>query len=170
MGVGGREIITIQVGQCGNQIGREFWGQALKEHVAANPGGSFKAEMSTFFRNVDSRGHIDQDLSVGEGNTPIATLRARAVLVDMEDGVIKETLSSPLGSLFDSRHLVTDVFGAGNNWAHGFGMYGPQHSEALSEAVSELRRKIDVYIYIYIYIYIWRPRYTLSASFSTKLS
>ncbi len=135
MGAGGREIITIQVGQCGNQIGREFWGQALKEHVAANPSGSFKAEMSTFFRNVDSRGHVDKELIVGEGTTPITTLRARAVLVDMEDGVVKETLSGPLGSLFDSRHLVTDVFGSGNNWAHGFGMYGPQHAEALSEAV-----------------------------------
>jgi len=27
-----REFITIQVGQCGNQIGREFWKMALNEH------------------------------------------------------------------------------------------------------------------------------------------
>ncbi len=27
-----REIVTIQVGQCGNQIGRQFWHEALKEH------------------------------------------------------------------------------------------------------------------------------------------
>ena len=27
-----REIITIQVGQCGNQIGMEFWKQLCAEH------------------------------------------------------------------------------------------------------------------------------------------
>ena len=28
-----REIVTIQVGQCGNQIGRSFWSAALHEHA-----------------------------------------------------------------------------------------------------------------------------------------
>ena len=28
-----RELITIQVGQCGNQIGRQFWNLALQEHA-----------------------------------------------------------------------------------------------------------------------------------------
>ena len=32
-----RELITIQVGQCGNQVGCKFWEMALKEHAAANP-------------------------------------------------------------------------------------------------------------------------------------
>ena len=27
-----REIITLQVGQCGNQIGSEFWKQLCAEH------------------------------------------------------------------------------------------------------------------------------------------
>jgi len=27
-----REIITLQVGQCGNQIGMEFWKQLCAEH------------------------------------------------------------------------------------------------------------------------------------------
>jgi len=27
-----REIITLQVGQCGNQIGSEFWKQLCTEH------------------------------------------------------------------------------------------------------------------------------------------
>ena len=32
-----RELITVQIGQCGNQIGCKFWEMALKEHAAANP-------------------------------------------------------------------------------------------------------------------------------------
>ena len=28
-----REIITIQTGQCGNQIGMEFWNKLCEEHA-----------------------------------------------------------------------------------------------------------------------------------------
>ncbi len=32
-----RELITIQVGQCGNQIGLKFWELLLEEHAKYNP-------------------------------------------------------------------------------------------------------------------------------------
>jgi hypothetical protein len=54
----------------------------------------------------------------------------------MEDGVVNETLNGPLGDLFDQKQLVTDVYGAGNNWSHGYAVYGPQYKDALLEAVS----------------------------------
>jgi tubulin epsilon len=50
-----RELITIQVGQCGNQVGSRFWDLALREHAANNPRGVFDEPLSAFFRNVDSR-------------------------------------------------------------------------------------------------------------------
>lgn len=33
-----REIITLQVGQCGNQIGMEFWKQLALEHGISKDG------------------------------------------------------------------------------------------------------------------------------------
>jgi tubulin gamma len=33
-----REIITLQVGQCGNQIGDEFWKRLCLEHGISNEG------------------------------------------------------------------------------------------------------------------------------------
>ena len=42
-----REIITIRVGQCGNQIGWRFWDLALREH--ASRGILFDDAMSSFF-------------------------------------------------------------------------------------------------------------------------
>jgi hypothetical protein len=33
-----REIIGIQVGQCGNQIGTEFWKQLCREHGISDEG------------------------------------------------------------------------------------------------------------------------------------
>jgi tubulin epsilon len=41
-----RELITVQVGQCGNQIGCKFWELALKEHAAYNPSGVYDDAIS----------------------------------------------------------------------------------------------------------------------------
>ena len=64
-----REIITVQVGQCGLQLGTRFWELALAgcnksfhqilintlgaEHSSQNVDGFYNNSMSTFFRNVD---------------------------------------------------------------------------------------------------------------------
>jgi len=41
-----RELITVQVGQCGNQIGCRFWEAALQEHAAYNPAGVYDDALS----------------------------------------------------------------------------------------------------------------------------
>ena len=41
----------------------------------------------------------------------------KAVLVDMEEGVIGEMKRGPLGSLFDHNQLISSVSGSGNNWS-----------------------------------------------------
>lgn len=38
--------MTIQVGQCGNQIGCRFWELALREHAAYNAKGVFDEPLS----------------------------------------------------------------------------------------------------------------------------
>lgn len=87
--------------------------------------------MSTFFRNVDSR--TDRDVAIGDGKQPIYDLKARAILIDMETGPVSETNRGELGDLFDERQFVTGVSGAGNNWAHGNAVYGPEYNEELLE-------------------------------------
>lgn len=131
-----REIITLHVGQCGNQIGRAFWKQALAEHANANVDGLFDDCMSTFFRNVDNR--TKADLAIGDGMQPIYDLKARAVLIDMESGPVSQTLRGELGDLFDERQFVTDVSGAGNNWAHGYAVYGPKYEDELIEVSTSM--------------------------------
>ena len=46
-------------------------------------------------------------------------LKARTVVVDMEEGVINQLINSKLGDLYEIGGFVKDVSGAGNNWAHG---------------------------------------------------
>jgi tubulin epsilon len=59
-----RELVTVTVGQCGNQIGAKFWDMALREHAEHNQLGLFDESMSTFFRNCDTRWVADLSLHV----------------------------------------------------------------------------------------------------------
>ena len=43
-------------------------------------------------------------------------LRARGVMVDMEEGVVNAIKKSVLSELFDADQHVTSVSGCGNNW------------------------------------------------------
>ena len=137
-----REIVTLQFGQCGNQIGRAFWTRSLHEHASNSVtrqwvdkrgeerrGVVFGEEMSTFFRNVDLNGKELYSPS------PLKNLKARACLVDTETGVLDETMRGPLRDLFDTKQIVTDVSGAGNNWAHGYYDYGSKYSDSILELI-----------------------------------
>lgn len=131
-----RELITVQVGQCGNQVGLRFWELALREHQGNR--GLYDDALSSFFRNVDVR---DQHpLEVG---TPISSLKARTVVVDMEEGVIAGLLRSEYGEIFDTRQIISDVSGAGNNWAVGFHEYGQKYKEDISEKVRRTTEYCD---------------------------
>ena len=102
-----REVITVQVGQCGNQIGSRFWDLALREHAAWSSGiAAYDEPMSTFFRHVDARSGAP--LALGDGTVPISSLRARAVMVDTEEGVVSQVLRSPLAELFDRSQVLAD--------------------------------------------------------------
>jgi tubulin epsilon len=44
-------------------------------------------------------------------------------------------LKSELGELFDDRQMISDVSGAGNNWAHGHCFYGPKYESMLIDKI-----------------------------------
>ncbi|CAF2495825.1 unnamed protein product [Rotaria sp. Silwood2] len=105
------EIITLQLGQCGNQIGMEFWRQLCAEHGISPEGKleSFATEGSdrkdVFFYQADDQHYIP-----------------RAVLLDLEPRVIDGILKSSYKHLYNPEnvYISKDGGGAGNNWAQGF--------------------------------------------------
>ena len=105
------QSIIVQIGQCGNQIGSQFWVNALKEHASVDNKGLFTESIASFFRNVDSKG--GRNLPVKSPPSKIQGLRARAVLIDMEEGVLNGLIKSDIGELFSSTQLIKDVSGAG---------------------------------------------------------
>ena len=118
----------IQVGQCGNQIGNQFWNLLLQEHENTPDDDD---ALSAYFRFAPDR------------SSDRMIMKARALLIDMECGPLQETMRSPLGSLFDSTQFVMDVSGAGNNFAHGHYMYGPQYRDKFEEGLRRNAEQCD---------------------------
>ncbi|CAM4649923.1 unnamed protein product [Lepidochelys kempii] len=134
------QSVVVQVGQCGNQIGCRFWDLALREHAAVNKKGIYDEALSSFFRNVDTRNGGDgADIHKGK----IFSLKARALLIDMEEGVVNEILQGPLRDVFDSKQLITDVSGSGNNWAVGHQLYGCRYREHIVEKLRRMAEHCD---------------------------
>lgn len=142
-----KEVITIQVGQTGNQVGLRWWDLLQQEHSLRGLEGTstFKldeneaAALGTFFRPAEGTRPSVGDLQSG-GSSFVDRYRARAVLIDMEENVISQLARSPIGPLFDQRLRLTDVSGAGNNWAVGYAEYGPRYRDSVVELV---RRSLE---------------------------
>ncbi|XP_019875755.2 tubulin gamma-1 chain-like [Aethina tumida] len=118
------EMITLQLGQCGNQIGFEFWKRLCAEH-GINPQGileDFATEgidrKDVFFYQADDDHYIP-----------------RAVLMDLEPRVINSILNSPYSKLYNGENvfLSKNGGGAGNNWASGF-----SQGEKLNEEIFDI--------------------------------
>lgn len=74
-------------------------------------------------------------------SSKINQLRARAVLIDMEEGVVNRVMRSPLGELFrGDTQSITAPSGAGNNWAFGHMVCGPDYDE---EIFDKIRRQAE---------------------------
>ncbi|XP_070761258.1 tubulin beta-2b chain isoform X11 [Enoplosus armatus] len=103
-----REIVHLQAGQCGNQIGAKFWEVISDEH-GIDPTGTY---------------HGDSDLQLDRINVYYNEASGgkyvpRAVLVDLEPGTMDSVRSGPFGQIFRPDNFVFGQSGAGNNWAKG---------------------------------------------------
>lgn len=96
--------------------------------------------MSTFFTNVNTKLSPPKLLSVGD---KIYSLKARSVLIDMEEGVVDKMLNSKFGKLFDNNLRLTDVSGSGNNWGRGFYEYGDLYQDKILEKIRIAVEKCD---------------------------
>ncbi|KAI8927501.1 tubulin beta chain [Entophlyctis helioformis] len=119
-----REIIHVQTGQCGNQIGAKFWEVISDEH-GIDPTGKYQGtndlqleRMSVYYNE-------------GQGGRFVP----RSVLVDLEPGTLDCIKSSPVGHMFRPDNVVNGTAGAGNNWAKGFYTEGAELIEPIMDVI-----------------------------------
>ncbi|QDZ21694.1 beta tubulin [Chloropicon primus] len=131
-----REIVHLQAGQAGNQIGAKFWETIAAEHeISAN--GVF-----------DENGEIEQSKAdVLQENVNVYFSEAcgsryvpRAIMLDLEPSVLDEIYSGSVGSLFKPDAAVRGTSGAGNNWAKGHYTEG---AELIDQALDVARKEVE---------------------------
>ncbi|KAG5194542.1 hypothetical protein JEQ12_012818 [Ovis aries] len=114
-----REIVHIQAGQCGNQIGAKFWEVISDEH-GIDPSGNYVGDsdlqlerISVYYNEASSHKYVP-----------------RAILVDLEPGTMDSVRSGAFGHLFRPDNFIfacgifTGVFGL----LSSCGLQAPEHA------------------------------------------
>uniref|UniRef100_A0A3B4UKS1 Tubulin beta chain n=2 Tax=Seriola TaxID=8160 RepID=A0A3B4UKS1_SERDU len=135
-----REIVHIQAGQCGNQIGAKFWEVISDEH-GIDPTGTYHG---------DSDLQLDR-ISVYYNEATGGKYVPRAILVDLEPGTMDSVRSGPFGQIFRPDNFVfggwnKDISYAFLHWYTGEGMDEMEFTEAesnMNDLVSEYQQYQD---------------------------
>ncbi|EEQ82258.1 hypothetical protein NCER_101053 [Vairimorpha ceranae BRL01] len=127
-----REIIHLQTGQCGNQIGGKFWETISSEHGIANDG-----------RYEGTSDNQLERISVYYNESFCRKYVPRAVLVDLEPGTMETIKQGPFGSLFRPDNFVFGQSGAGNNWAKGHYTEGAELIDSVMDIVRKEAESAD---------------------------
>ncbi|KAM6945952.1 tubulin delta chain [Aplochiton taeniatus] len=114
-------IVTVQLGQCGNQVGQELFDVLSNDAHDGQRKVYSKSCIERFFHETSSGDY-----------------EARAVLIDMEPKVITQSVfkaaQSERWKYGDHSHF-SQKQGSGNNWANGYCVHGPRHQEIVEELV-----------------------------------
>ena len=89
-----REIVHIQAGQCGNQIGAKFWEVISDEH-GVDPTGTYHGDSDLQLERIN----VYFNEATGGRYVP------RAILMDLEPGTMDSVRAGPFGQLFRPRTL-----------------------------------------------------------------
>jgi len=163
-----REVVSVHVGQAGNQAGATMFELMRLEHgldnackfdVPRKPNGDCDKSSPEYKRvtgDDDGDGVPDcleevetffHPLDTSSTNFKLETTWVpRCIVVDLEPGVIAGLKQShtPFHSQIDDQDLfVTGASGAGNNWAKGHYTEGAEHVEAVMEKLRVQQEKCD---------------------------
>jgi len=127
-----REIIHVQVGQCGNQVGAKFWEVVSEEH-GIDPSGIYAGDSPLQLERIN----VYYNEVSGNKYVP------RALLVDLEPGVLDAVKASPMGNMFRPDNFIHAQSGAGNNWAKGHYTEGAELVESVIDVVRKEAENCD---------------------------
>merc|ERR1712151_1304463 len=119
-----REIVHLQAGQCGNQIGAKFWEVISDEH-GIDPTGTYAGDSDLQLERIN----VYYNEATGGRYVP------RAVLMDLEPGTMDSVRAGPFGQLFRPDNFVFGQTGAGNNWAKGHYTEGAELIDSVLDVV-----------------------------------
>uniref|UniRef100_A0A5S6Q721 Tubulin beta chain n=1 Tax=Trichuris muris TaxID=70415 RepID=A0A5S6Q721_TRIMR len=124
-----REIVHIQVGQCGNRVGSQFW-EVISEEHGIDPDGSYRGQS-----------YVQQErLGAYYNETSGGKYFPRAVLVDLDAHSMHSVLAGRLGTLFLPDNFIFGQGGTDCNWARGF--FG-EDRRPIAEVLDVIRKEAE---------------------------
>ncbi|KAJ3151666.1 hypothetical protein HK101_001879, partial [Irineochytrium annulatum] len=127
-----REIVNVQTGQCGNQIGSKFWEVIAEEH-GLDASGRYNGtndlqqeRMNVYFTEAITGKYVP-----------------RAVMVDLEPGTLDSIRGGHMGGLYRPDNMIYGHSGAGNNWAKGYYTEGAEIVETVLDVVRKESEACD---------------------------
>ncbi|KAH8520007.1 hypothetical protein H0E87_001458 [Populus deltoides] len=127
-----REILHVQGGQCGNQIGSKFWEVVCAEH-GIDPTGKYTGSSDLQLERVN----------VYYNEASCGRFVPRAVLMDLEPGTMDSVRTGPYGQIFRPDNFVFGQSGAGNNWAKGHYTEGAELIDSVLDVVRKEAENCD---------------------------
>jgi len=127
-----REIVHLQAGQCGNQVGAKFWETISGEH-GIDPTGTYHGDSQLQLERIN----VYFNEATGNRYVP------RAVLVDLEPGVMDSVRASAYGQIFRPDNFIFGQSGAGNNWAKGHYTDGAELIDSVIDVVRKETENCD---------------------------
>lgn len=128
-----REILHIQGGQCGNQIGAKFWEVVCAEHGIDTTG-----------RYIGDNELQLERINVYYNEASCGRFVPRGVLMDLEPGTMDSVRSGPFGQIFRPDNFVFGQSGAGNNWAKGHYTEGAELIDSVLDVVRKEAENCDL--------------------------
>ncbi|KAI8870172.1 tubulin gamma chain [Ramicandelaber brevisporus] len=138
-----RAIITLQAGQCGNQIGSEFWSHLCAEHGITPDGTLADFATSTSSISGQSQPVVDRkDVFFYQADDEHYI--PRACLMDLEPRVIHSIRNARFGQLYNPENIfcAPGGGGAGNNWGSGYAQ-GMKLAESIFDMVEREAENTD---------------------------
>ncbi|RWW33210.1 hypothetical protein BHE74_00002369, partial [Ensete ventricosum] len=127
-----REILHVQGGQCGNQIGAKFWEVVCDEH-GIDPTGRYTGTSDLQLERVN----------VYYNEASCGRYVPRAVLMDLEPGTMDSVRTGTYGQIFRPDNFVFGQSGAGNNWAKGHYTEGAELIDSVLDVVRKEAENCD---------------------------
>ncbi|XP_065068477.1 tubulin delta chain-like [Rhopilema esculentum] len=132
-------VVTIQLGQCGNQIGFDLFKLiAFDASLTSRKSGLLVTSNDDYQDEV-----VERFFEESDNKNQKADLTARAVLVDTEPKVINQCIlgSEKYGGWsFSRNNTFHKKQGSGNNWAQGYERYG---KEVAHEIIDLTRKEVE---------------------------
>ena len=124
-----REIVALQVGQCGNQMGSKFWEVISDEH-GVDPIGIYNGESDLQLERIN----VYFTEAMGGKYVP------RNILVDLDSQSMDQVRGGPYGQLFKPDNFIFGHASSSNNWAKGHYTEG---AELADSVIDVLRREVE---------------------------